>query len=90
MALNVLCSIASIIAESEYYSILADESADVSNIEQLVVCICWVDKEMTGCKEYIGQSDASHSDKCRYNCRFHQRRDPVYESQNSRCSWAVL
>ena len=28
--------------------------ADVSNIEQLEICICWVDKEMTVCEEYIG------------------------------------
>ena len=40
--------------ESGYYSIMADESTDASNIEQLVVCIHWVDKEMTVCKEYIG------------------------------------
>ena len=25
-----------------------------SNIEQLVICIRWVDKEMTVCEEYIG------------------------------------
>ena len=32
---------------------MADESTDESNIEQLVICIQWVDKEMTVCKEYI-------------------------------------
>ena len=54
MALNVLHGIASGMAESGYYSIMADESTDASNIEQLVICIHWVDKEMTVCKEYIG------------------------------------
>ena len=54
MALKVLRGIASDIAESGYYSIMADESTDASNIEQLVICICWVDKEMTVCEEYIG------------------------------------
>ena len=54
MALKVLSGIASIIAEPGYYSIMADESTDVSNIEHLVICICWVDKEMIVCKEYIG------------------------------------
>ena len=39
MALKVLCGIASDIAESGYYSIMADESSDASNIEQLVICI---------------------------------------------------
>ena len=55
MALKVVCGIASGIAESRYYSIMADESTDASNIEQLVLCIHWVDKEMTVCEEYIGQ-----------------------------------
>ena len=32
---------------------MADWSVDASNIEQLVTCICWVDKEMTVTKEYI-------------------------------------
>ena len=27
---------------------------DTSNIEQLIICICWVDKEMTVCEECIG------------------------------------
>ena len=33
---------------------MADESTDVSNIEQLLICIFWVDKKMTVCEEYIG------------------------------------
>ena len=43
MALKVLRGIAIDIAEFGYYSIMADESTDASNIEQLVICICWVD-----------------------------------------------
>ena len=54
MALKVRCGIASDIPESGYYSIMADESTDTSNIDQLVVGIRWVDKEMTACGEYIG------------------------------------
>ena len=53
MALKVLRGTASDIAESAYYSFMADESTDASNIEQLVICMCWVDKEMTVCEEYI-------------------------------------
>ena len=33
---------------------MADDSPDASNIEQLVICIRWVDKEMIVCEEYIG------------------------------------
>ena len=51
MALKVLPGITSGIAESGY--IMADECTDASNIEQLIICIHWVDN-MTVCKEYIG------------------------------------
>ena len=33
---------------------MADESTDASKIVQRVICICWVDKEMTVYDEYIG------------------------------------
>ena len=62
LALKVLCGIASDIAESGYYSIMADESTDASNIEQLVICIHWVDKEMTVCEEYIGLMPVAQTD----------------------------
>ena len=48
MVLKVLHGIARGKAASLYYSIVADESTDASN----VVC---VDKEMTVCEEYIGR-----------------------------------
>ena len=51
MALKVLHGIANDIAKSGHYSIMADETTDASNIEKLVICISWVDKEMTVCKE---------------------------------------
>ena len=86
MALKVLHGIASDIAESGYYSIMADQSTDASNIEQLVIYIHCVDKMTV---HGIYWSDASRSDKCRYNCCLHQRCAAAYESQNSRCSWAT-
>ena len=87
MALKVLGAIASDIAESGYYSIMADESTDASDIEHLIICTSWVDLEMTVCERGIYWSDASRSDKCRYNCLWHQRCAGAYESQNSRCPW---
>ena len=42
MALKVLRGIASDIAESGYYSIMADETTDASNIEQLVINFVYV------------------------------------------------
>ena len=61
MALKVLCGLASDIAESGYYIFMADESTDVSNIEQLVICICWLDKEREVCEEYIVLMAVSHT-----------------------------
>ena len=87
LALKVLDVIASDIAESGYYSSMADENTDASNIEWLVIGISWVDK-MTVCEEYW--SAASRSNECRYNCHLHQICAAAYEFQNSRCSWAVL
>ena len=47
----LLRGIASDIAEYGYYSIMADESTDPSNNEQLVICICWVNQAV--CEKYI-------------------------------------
>lgn len=54
MALKVMRGIANSITESGYYSIMADETIDASNTEQLVICIRWVDKEMTVNESYVG------------------------------------
>ena len=73
MALKVLCGIASDIAESGYYSIMADESIDASNIEQLVICIDWVDKEMTVREEYISPMPVTQTNADTIVCCLHQR-----------------
>ena len=53
MALKVLRGIARDIAEPGYYSIMADMSTNVSNFEQHVICIHWVNKN-DSMHEYIG------------------------------------
>ena len=84
MALKVLRGIASDMAESGYYSIMADESTDAStdasNIEQLVICICWVDKEMTVCKEYIGLMPVAQTNAgTTIGCKIHDARGQFYD-----------
>ena len=37
-----------------FYSIMADESADVSNKEQLVICLRWMDQNCFAHEEFIG------------------------------------
>ena len=54
MALQILRNIARNIQSAEIYSILADESSDISNTEQLAFCIRWVDDNLIPHEEFIG------------------------------------
>ena len=54
MALGVLREIAKNIQNAVIYTIMVDESADVSNKEQLVFCIRWVDDELVVHEAFIG------------------------------------
>ena len=53
MSLQVLCEIVQNIQISVIYT-MADETADMSNKEQLVFCIRWVDDNLTPHEEFIG------------------------------------
>lgn len=53
-ALSILRDIAKNIQSAEIFTILADETGDVSNTEQLVICIRWVDDELQAHEEFIG------------------------------------
>ena len=50
MALQILRNIQS----ADIFSILGDETGDVSNTEQLVFCIRWVDDDLEAHEEFIG------------------------------------
>ena len=54
MVLGVLREIAKNIQNAVIYTIMVDESADVSNKEQLVFCIRWVDDELVVHEDFIG------------------------------------
>lgn len=54
LALGHLCKIASSIRESGYFALEADEVTDVSNKEQLVVCLRWVDSKFEPHEDFIG------------------------------------
>ena len=53
LALKLVRKIASEIAITACYSILADEVTDVSNTQQLVVCIRWVTKDLEVEEDFI-------------------------------------
>ena len=46
MGLPMLCKISKDIQYAAFFTIMAGETADISNKEQLVVCIRWVDENL--------------------------------------------
>ena len=54
MALGMMRGVVSNIQKAGVYVIMADETADVSNIEQLVICLRWVDDDLQAHEEFIG------------------------------------
>ena len=55
MAFSVLREISDAIQESCFYSIMCDECTDVSNKEQVVICICWIsNSDLEVHKDVIG------------------------------------
>ena len=54
MALSVLCEIMHSIHEAPFLSVMIDETTDISNKEQVVLCLRWVDKGLEAHEEFIG------------------------------------
>ena len=54
MALGLLRDIAKSIQLAEFYTIMVDETGDASNLEQLVLCLRWVDEELKIHEDFIG------------------------------------
>jgi len=54
MSKEILSEITSEIQKAQYFTVMADETADISNQEQLVLCIRWVDDDLTAHEEFIG------------------------------------
>ena len=54
MGLQVLREIAGSIQKAKYFSLMADEVTDVSNREQVAICIRWVDIDFQPHEEFIG------------------------------------
>ena len=54
IALGMLRNIAKKLQAAKFFTIMADESADISYKEQLVVCIRWVVDDHTAHEEFIG------------------------------------
>ena len=59
MAVHTLRPIVKNIKKSSYYSIMADETADIINREQFVICIRWVDNDLNAKEDFIGLHEIS-------------------------------
>ncbi|KAL5488582.1 hypothetical protein EMCRGX_G017549 [Ephydatia muelleri] len=64
MALHVLRQICSDIAKTAFFTIMADECTDVSNKEQFMICIRWVDNTLTAHEDVIGLYNVGTIDAC--------------------------
>ena len=59
MTMHMLRSIVKNIKKSSYYSIMADETTDIINNEQFVICIRWVDNDLNANEDFIGLDELS-------------------------------
>ena len=54
LALGIMREITANIQTAGIYTIMADETADISNTEQLAVCFRWIDKNMEAHEDFVG------------------------------------
>ena len=60
MAMHVLRPIVKNIKKSSsYYSIMADETTDIINKEQFVICMRWVDNDLNANQDFTGLHELS-------------------------------
>ena len=62
MALKLTRDVAANIRLAKFYTIVADETVDVSNTEQLVICIRWVDDDLNILEDFIGLHPLTQAD----------------------------
>ena len=90
IALCMLRNISENIQNATFFTIMADETADISNKEQLVVCICWVDENFAVHEDFISmypleRTPADHIVAVLMNClismhlRVENARDQCYD-----------
>ena len=54
MALRILREIAANLQSSSFFTVMVDETTDVSNVEQVVVCLRWVNEGFEIREEFVG------------------------------------
>ena len=61
MTLGMMRQISANIQSATFFTIIADEKAEVSNQEQLVICIRWVDECFVIHEDFIGKHPLERS-----------------------------
>ena len=54
MGLQVLRDIGAALHNAEFYSLMVDETTDISNIEQAVLCFRWVSDDLIAHEKFVG------------------------------------
>ena len=54
MALRILRKISANLQSTQFYTVMIDETTDVSNIEQVVICLRWVSERFEAREDFIG------------------------------------
>ena len=54
MALGILKEVSENIQNAKFFTIMADETADVANKEQVVICFRWVDDDLNVHEDFVG------------------------------------
>lgn len=63
MAFRILRDVSSAIRSSKFCTIMVDEITDISNKEQVVLCLRWVDAGLEAHEDFIGlyEVESTHS-----------------------------
>ena len=61
MALKILRNLAEKIRNANFFSIMADETVDISNKEQLVICVRWCNSNFEINEDYLGLHDCDRT-----------------------------
>ena len=61
MALKILRNLAEKIRNANFFSIMADETVDISNKEQLVICVRWCNSNFEINEDYLALHDCDRT-----------------------------
>ena len=62
MILSILRDITESIKNADFYSIMVDQTSDVSDKEQGAFCVLWVDENLFSYEDFLGQHEVEKTD----------------------------